>query len=100
MDYLEQGQIIKVENIKGELLVVSKELYNKTGSVIVCPIVDNMNEGILQYRIHTEKVSGTVLCDQIKNLDLSVRGYKVLCNIDLLSRMTISDIIQGLIEVT
>lgn len=38
---IEQGDILTVERIRGSVLVVSKNFFNTTEEVIVCPIVKN-----------------------------------------------------------
>lgn len=95
-----QGDIIKAEGIKDPLIVVSKDYYHNTNHVIVCPIIkaNKDYENAINIIIKTDKVSGMVLCDQPKNLDLTVRGYQVVGSVSLDIRMTISDIIQGLFE--
>lgn len=95
---VDQGQIIRVEDISAPVLVVSKKYYNTTGQILGCPIVSDLSENAIKIKIVTERVCGTVLCDQIKNIDLQTRGYQILGEITLSEKMLISDVIQGLIE--
>ena len=48
---VEQGHIIKIEGIKYPALVVSRNLYNESGRVIVCPVVSEDTGATLAYPI-------------------------------------------------
>ena len=96
---IEQGRIIKVEGIKDPVLVVSDDVYNKCGHVLVCPIIANKNlENAINIPVHTKDIDGLVLCDQIRNLNISNRPFQVRSMISIDERMLISDVIQGLLE--
>ena len=98
MKELEQGEIVKIEGITHPILVVSKDYYNRLGQIIGCPIVKTNIKSAIYVYIETGIVSGTILCDQLKSLDMMYRGYSVLGKISIDERMLVADIIQGLFE--
>ena len=68
---ISQGDILKVENIKMPVLVVSKDFFNQTGEIVGCPIDKNGESGALHIKIETDRISGCVKCEQLKLLDTS-----------------------------
>ena len=68
---INQGDILKIENTRFPVLVVSKDFFNKTGEIIGCPIYTHGESGALHIRINTDKVAGYVQCEQMKLLDLN-----------------------------
>lgn len=92
------GTILKIENIKGPVLVVSKDIYNETGCVIACPIIKKAPTSAVTHRIKIDKEDAYVLCDQMKNLDLNSRVSKKIGQISMMDKMIVSDIIQGVFE--
>jgi len=86
---VKQGDIIKIDFDPQSgheragyrpAVVVSNDFFNtKTNLTIVCPII-NTNRPfplhiILDNRTNT---TGVILCEHVKALDLSARGYKVI----------------------
>ena len=94
----EQGDILKVEGIKDPVLVVSTNYYNKCGKIIICPVVEEANESVINIPIDGDEVEGIVLCDQLKSLDITKRGTKKIDQIDIQARILIADVIQGLFD--
>lgn len=95
---VKQGDILKVENIKGLVYVVSNDYFNKMESVIVCPIVKEANESVLHIKIEIDGKNMYVLTEQLKYLDLCVRGYSIVEHSETELIMELSDIIQGIFE--
>ncbi len=93
-----QGDILKIENIKLPVLVVSKDFFNRSGEIIGCPIYLDGESGGVRARISGKKVSGCVHCEKIALLDLNVRGYSKVDEVSIADRIVVSDIIQGLID--
>ena len=93
-----QGDIIKIEGINQELVVVSKDIYNKTDQVVVCLITKEKKTDPLAVEIMYEKKKAYVLCDQIRHFDLFVRGSKKVGEVSLAERLEIADVIQALFE--
>ncbi len=98
MEYPHQGDILKIEKIKKPVLVVSKDFFNSSGEIIVCPIIRDSEAGPLHIWISTSKNEGYVHCEKPTLLDLSVRGYKVTDRLTLYELMNISDAIQSIFE--
>lgn len=95
---LHQGSILKIENIKNPVLVVSKDFFNNSGQVIVCPILQGSADSPLHIYVKTEGLQGFVHCEKLKMLDMKIRGYKGIGNINLEDRIDISDAIQGIFD--
>ena len=84
---LRQGDIIKLDfNPQSgheqagyrPAVIISTDFYNTvTGLVIVCPITNTDNEFPLHVPLDDRtKTKGFVLCEHVKSLDLTLRGYK------------------------
>lgn len=98
MDYLQQGDIIKIERIKHPVLVVSKNIFNTSGQIIGCPIIKNSMPGPLHIWMETDENEGYVHCEKLALLDLSVRGHKKIDRLPISDMINISDAIQGIFE--
>ena len=93
---VEQGDIVKTAGIEQPLLVVSSNAYNKAGTMIVCPIVKAAGNETLRVFVETKQISGHVLCDDMKRLDLKTRGFTVKGNVGIAKMIIILDMIQSL----
>ena len=98
MEQLHQGDILKIENIRHPVLVVSKDFFNSSGAVIGCPIVKESIAGPLHIWMSVEDNEGYIQCEKLALLDLSVRGYKKIGRLPLAKRINISDAIQSIFE--
>lgn len=76
METLHQGDILKIENIKHQILVVSKDFFNLSGEIIGCPIIQNSIEGPLHIWISAGDSEGYVQCEKLALLDMTVRVYQ------------------------
>lgn len=94
----EQGDILSVEKIKGSLLVVSKNYFNQSEQAIVCPICLNAVPDPLHIEIVTNEIQGSVLCEQMKLLDLRYRGYKKISRVTYADIINITDAIQAIFD--
>ena len=95
---LHQGDILKIENIKKPVLVVSKDFFNQSFEIIGCPIYENGKAGPLHIYIKTEEVEGYVQCEKMTLLDLNIRGYSKINRIHYPDIMDITDAIQGIFD--
>ncbi len=95
---IRQGDILTIENIGFPILTVSKDFFNQSDEIIGCPIMENTSPGPLHIRISTEHVNGYVLCEQVRLLDLRVRGYRKISELNWNDKMNISDAIQSIFE--
>lgn len=93
-----QGDIIKIEKIKFPVLVVSKDFFNATGQIIGCPVLPNATKGPLHITITGKEVTGIVICEELKKLDLRIRGCKKIDVIQSNELMNIADAIQGIFD--
>lgn len=93
-----QGDILRVEKLSFPVLVVSKDFFNQTEQVIACPIQKNAAPDPLHIPILWDVTSGIVLCEQLKLLDLRVRGYQKIGELKIESIMDITDAIQSIFD--
>lgn len=98
MAEFEQGDILKVNGISFPVIVVSNDLFNSSGKAVVCPIVNNNSAGPLHIELSDAPVSGYVLCEQVRYLDLSSRRFSRLSNNRYFDIMNISDAVMGIFD--
>ena len=94
----EQGDLLKISGIVYPVIVVSNNFFNQSGKVIVCPILQNIVEGPLHIRLKDSQIQGYVLCEQVKYLDLNVRGFTKLASSRYFDIMDISDAVMGMFD--
>lgn len=95
---LNQGDILKIEQIKDPVLIVSKNFFNTSGEIIGCPIYGNGTISPLHIRIDTDEVQGYVQCEKPALLDLKMRGHKKISRVTINDRMNLADAIQGIFD--
>ena len=95
---LHQGDILKIENIKLPVLVVSKDFFNQTGEIIGCPVYPAGEAGPLHIPVHTDRTEGFVQCEKLALLDLNVRGWVKTDRIHMEDIINITDAIQGIFD--
>lgn len=93
-----QGDVLKIENQKDLVIVVSKDKYNEKGQVIACPIIKETRLLPTVQKVTYEGTEYYVLCDKMKNLNLNVRASKKMGQISVIDRMYVSDAIQCLFD--
>lgn len=95
-----QGDMIKISGYKNYFLIVSKNAFIKATHVFhVCPVIENYEDGPLHIEIiGKQNITGTVICEQMKLIDPSVRGCNKVDRISYDTMMNISDAIQGIFE--
>ena len=98
MNAIAQGDILSVERINTPILVVSKAFFNQTEQIVACPILKNASEDPLHIPVIATNMQGIVLCEQMKLLDLRVRGYKKLTELKIEDVMNIADAIQSIFD--
>lgn len=98
MVHLHQGDILKIEKIRHPVLVVSKDFFNTSGEIIVCPIINNSKPGPLHIWMSTENTEGYIHCEKLALLDLTIRGYKKIGRLPISEMINVSDAIQSIFE--
>lgn len=96
---VEQGSILKIEKLNGYYLVVSRTIYNESEQILVVPIIEKDIEGIFKLPVHSKYVNGVAICDEIRKIDISVRGYSIISFIDNNNLFSIISIIQDLFQI-
>lgn len=96
---IEQGSIIKIEELNGYYLVVSRKIYNMSEQIIVVPIIENGKEETFRIPVNSKYINGVAICDEIRKIDISIRGYSVVSFIDNNNLFPIISIIQDLFQI-
>ena len=98
MEALEQGAFLRVDGIAHPVLVVSNNFFNRIGRVIVCPILQRAVPGPLHIELKNSEITGFVLCEQVRYLDLTARRFAKLSATHYFDIMDISDAVMGMFE--
>ncbi len=97
-DVVEQGDVLKVDNVKVPVLTVSKNFFNQTGEIVGCPVYTNGAPGTLHKKIETDRVSGIVHCEKLALFDLSIRRYAKIGRISMSDIVEITDTVQSIFD--
>ena len=92
-----QGDIIKVEGIKLNMLVVSRDVINENEVCIVVPFSSNFSETVTHIKNSFSKE--LLITEQLRYIDLTTRYYKKLGNLPLEEMQNIVDVVQALFDI-
>jgi len=95
---IQQGDILKIEKIKAPVFVASKNFFNQSGEIIGCPMASESEQSPLHIYVETEDQKGYILCEQMKMLDLRVRGYKKIDRVKIADVINVTDAIQSIFD--
>ena len=95
---VDQGDILKIEKINVPVLVTSKDIFNRSGQIIGCPVIKDGIDGPTHIHIHVGTDSSCAHCEKLSLLDLDVRRYKKIGSLSMAEKITVSDTIQSLFE--
>ena len=95
-----QGDMIRIAGFKNDFLIVSTNAFiNAVHMFHVCPVLEKIEAGPLHIIIKGDKgAEGTVVCEQIKLIDPSVRNCRKTDWLSYGQIMEIADVIQGIFE--
>lgn len=62
-------------------IIVSPIIYNRHGMCIVCPITSQKKGYSYEVEIPKGKITGVILCDQLKSFDWRARNIKYICHL-------------------
>ena len=95
---VEQGDLLKLAGMSFPVIVVSNNLFNESGKVIICPIRKHSVPGPLHIELEGSPVDGYVLCEQVKYIDLNNRRYTKLSDTHYYDVMNISDAVMSIFD--
>lgn len=94
-----QGDIIRVSGYKDNYMIVSRNAFIRATNVFHISPVLNCPEGPTHIHIiGNNGIDGTVMCEQIKLIDPSVRSCSWVDRVPYRMIMEVSDVIQGIFE--
>lgn len=92
-----QGDIIKVDGIKLNMLVISRDIINENEVCIVVPLSSNFSESVTHIKNSFSKE--LLITEQLRYIDLTTRYYKKLGNLSLEEMQNVVDVVQGLFDI-
>lgn len=93
-----QGDIVKCDGIEFPFVVVSNNIYNKSGSVLVCPIVKK-NMSVLSFPINSQSIKGYAQCDNLRMINLKKRDYIIKGSVSIAELLNIIDMIAAITDI-
>ena len=94
----EQGDLLKITGLSCPVMVVSNNLFNDSGTAIVCPVQKHAVPGPLHIELKADPVEGYVMCEYVKLVDLSARRFSKLSAAQYYDTMNISDAVMGIFD--
>ena len=98
MQIAEQGDILELSERKLQVLVLSKDFFNRSGLSIVCPFVQSASEDALHIPVETKDRSGIALCEQLKTIDLARRHFRKKDRLNYPQIQEITDAVQSIFD--
>ena len=98
MRKVEQGDLLRLSGMSFPVMVVSNNLFNESGTAIVCPIQRSAVPGPLHIELKNCPVEGYVMCEYMKLIDLKIRRYTELSDTHYFDIMNISDAVMGIFD--
>lgn len=95
-----QGDIIKIAGFKNQFMIVSKNAFIRaTNAFHVCPMLADYPAGPIHIPVEGQnEKNGTVICEQVKLIDPSVRACSKIDHVPYDMIMNVSDALQGIFE--
>ena len=86
---------------KRPAVVISNNLFNRVNNMtMVCPITSSRQKTPFQIPLDDRTMThGVILCDQVRMLDLNIRGYDFCENIPTDVLEEVLDVIKGIMEI-
>lgn len=75
-----------------------KIFFNQSGEIIGCPILGESTESPLHIYVEMDENKGYIQCEQMKMLDLRVRGYKIIDRVKMADVINVTDAIQSIFD--
>ena len=96
--FINEDFVLKVEKIKDPVFVASKNFFNQSGEIIGCPILGESTESPLHIYVEMDENKGYIQCEQMKMLDLRIRGYKIIDRVKRADVINVTDAIQSIFD--
>ena len=94
----EQGDLLKLTGMTFPVMVVSNNLFNESGTAVVCPVQKNAVPGPLHIELNNCPVEGYVMCEYMKLVDLRVRRFSKISDTHYFDILNISDAVMGIFD--
>lgn len=98
MEAIPQGTVLHLPRINKDVLVLSREFFNRTGMLIVCPVIKRAEKAALNIPIEVKAYSGYAILDQLRSIDIRARHYAVSGKISFEQIQNISDAVQDIFD--
>ena len=98
MKTIQQGDILHLSSPSVDILVLSKDFFNRTGMVIACPLLKKASKDALHIPVTADGFTGIALLEQLRSLDTHARFYKSVSHLSFEQIQNISDAAQGIFD--
>lgn len=95
---IHQGDIIKIESLKGYYLVTSKNFFDTTREAFLCPIAQDTFPDPLHIAFDTPELRGRVLCEHLRLIDLRKKEIEKIAHLKDADLVDIMDAIQSIFD--
>ncbi|MCR5099285.1 MAG: type II toxin-antitoxin system PemK/MazF family toxin [Lachnospiraceae bacterium] len=93
-----QGEVLEIEGIKDPVIVVSKPRFNMSGTVVGCPFLTKCSPSALHIKLSLDDKEGCAICEDLRLIDLRVRGHHRLYRLSTLDTMEVADAVQSIFD--
>ena len=98
MTNIQQGSILNLTDTNQNVLVLSREFFNRTGMLIVCPVLKKTKRAALNIQITADNYTGVAVLNQMRGIDIRARHFSVLGLITFEQVQNISDAVQDIFD--
>ena len=98
MKIVHQGSILQIPAFNQKVLVLSRDYFNRTGMLIVCPVRKTAGEAALNIPVFSGNDTGYAILDQMRGIDIRARHYSLLGEISMEQMQNISDAAQDIFD--
>ena len=98
MNEIRQGDILRLENSRFDVLTLSKDFFNRSGMIIACPVVGKADPDALHIEVTAGAYKGTALLEQIRSLDMLIRHYQRIGTLEYAQIQNIADAVQSIFD--
>ncbi len=95
---VEQGDIIKIEGVRDLALVISKNYYNESGKVFLCPIYEKDLGTAFSMEMELNDTKFYVCCDAVKQMDIDAREYTKMGHLHLGKLIQVINLTQSIMD--
>lgn len=98
MPHVKQGEIILIEGNRQCALVLSRDLFNRTGLAVLCPVMKSTSADALHIPVSYPEYEGIAMIEQLKTFDLNKRLYQTIAQLSYDQIQNLTDAVQAIFD--